>query len=705
MSKRIGFIGVGKLGQACAEIMAETHTVTGYDVQPRTPSNFAMSSTLAGAVKNQDIVFVAVQTPHDSEYDGSTPTSHLPVKDFDYSTVQQVLTEVNQHATPNQLIVLISTVLPGTTRREFAPLITNARFLYNPYLIAMGTVKWDMVNPEMVMIGTEDGNTSGSALELKAFYDTILENSPRYVIGTWEEIESTKVFYNCYSEDTEVLTDRGWVLFSQARDGDRVFSLDPNTMIPEWVAPTKWVSRDWTNSMIHFRSTKDDILVTPGHNMFAGFMTTKKNYRQPGMKWGYHWKLVPAEELIQKSGFVFQRSSEWHNNSPDSVEIGGVQVPSDLYVQFMAWFLSEGCLSGGRIIISQDRDANPEKYEMIAEMMMRLSQYYPGNNKLCEGKSGLSLLWPEFANNLVCYGKSFDKYIPNTIKDMGRDMIRLFLDTYNLGDGSAMHTKRFDGTRSQSDRAYKYYATSSNKMAADLGELIIKVGRFPSYRTTRSNISKKDCHLVYELLGKTSNYQKSSTVGVKFSEIDYNGKVYCAVLPKNHVFLTRRNGKCTWQGNTFISAKVGLVNMVQDVAERLGHMNAELVCDALAQSTRRIMGPAYMKPGMSDGGACVLPDFSVIVNDEKTSMLDLHSQFSDSTVFLVNSCNYAITAPDEKKIHQVTCREYSGPLIVFETDAGLLKCTPEHLLPVLRNNKRVIVRADQVIETDRLFLA
>jgi UDPglucose 6-dehydrogenase len=44
--------------------------------------------------------------------------------------------------------------------------------------------------------------------------------------------------------------------------------------------------------------------------------------------------------------------------------------------------------------------------------------------------------------------------------------------------------------------------------------------------------------------------------------------------------------------------------MIQDVAEKLGHVNAEVVCDALATSDRRIMGPGYMKPGMGDGGAC-----------------------------------------------------------------------------------------------------
>ena len=194
----IGFIGVGKLGQACAEMVAEVHDVVGYDVMPREPENFTMVPTLREAVIGQDIVFVAVQTPHDPEYDGSAPTSHLPNKDFDYTLVKEVLVEVNEVATPEQLIVLISTVLPGTVRRDFMPLLTNARFIYNPYLIAMGTVKWDMVNPEMVMIGTRDGSETGDAKELMDFYKTIMQNNPKYVVGTWDECECIKVFYNTF---------------------------------------------------------------------------------------------------------------------------------------------------------------------------------------------------------------------------------------------------------------------------------------------------------------------------------------------------------------------------------------------------------------------------------------------------------------------------------------------------------------------------
>ena len=96
-----------------------------------------------------------------------------------------------------QLLCLISTVIPGTVRSILQPLITNTRFVYNPYLIAMGSVAWDMINPEMVMIGTEDGTETGDAKEL-VDYKTIMENDPRYEIGTWDECECIKVFYNTF---------------------------------------------------------------------------------------------------------------------------------------------------------------------------------------------------------------------------------------------------------------------------------------------------------------------------------------------------------------------------------------------------------------------------------------------------------------------------------------------------------------------------
>lgn len=196
---KVAMIGLGKLGLPCAEVMAEHYDVCGYDVNTVDPTQtVAIKSSIKEAVTGCDLIFVAVPTPHDPAYGGSTPIADMPPKNFDYSIVQSVLREINPHVTKNQLVVLISTVLPGTVRSHLEPLITNARFIYNPYLIAMGSVKWDMVNPECLIIGTEDGTRTGDAQILIDFYKPIMENSPQINVGTWDEAEAIKIFYNTF---------------------------------------------------------------------------------------------------------------------------------------------------------------------------------------------------------------------------------------------------------------------------------------------------------------------------------------------------------------------------------------------------------------------------------------------------------------------------------------------------------------------------
>lgn len=195
---KIGFIGLGKLGLTCAEAMAKDYVVTGYDIVERVSGSVNVVDDIKLAVEGQDIVFVAIQTPHHPDYDGSKPTAHLPNKDFDYTQVKKVIAEIDSYANESTLIVLISTVLPGTIRREIVPLINNARFIYNPYLIAMGSIAWDMVNPEMVIIGTDTGAGHHDSQLLTNFYSKLMQNRPRYVVGTWEEAESIKIFYNTF---------------------------------------------------------------------------------------------------------------------------------------------------------------------------------------------------------------------------------------------------------------------------------------------------------------------------------------------------------------------------------------------------------------------------------------------------------------------------------------------------------------------------
>jgi UDPglucose 6-dehydrogenase len=200
---KIGFIGLGKLGMPCAEAIAKKgFDVVGFDIAHRTSNLIEIRESIEDVCRDRDIVFVATPTPHEDGYDGRQPTSHLPVKDFNYDAVKKVLTKCNKHMGPAQTLVLISTVLPGTCRRELQPLVTNTKLMYNPYLIAMGTVADDMINPEMIMIGSKNGlagtNCKIRSELLESFYNQVCENYPRVEFGTFEEVESMKIFYNTF---------------------------------------------------------------------------------------------------------------------------------------------------------------------------------------------------------------------------------------------------------------------------------------------------------------------------------------------------------------------------------------------------------------------------------------------------------------------------------------------------------------------------
>jgi UDPglucose 6-dehydrogenase len=196
---KIGFIGLGKLGMPCSEAIAKKgFDVAGYDIKFKTSELVDIRSSIQDLCRDRDVVFVATPTPHEDGYDGREPTSHLPVKDFNYTAVKEVLKECNRHLKTSQTLVLISTVLPGTIRRELSPIVTQTELLYNPYLIAMGTVSWDIINPEMIMIGSAEGKDNPRIQMLADFYNILCDNSPRLETGTFEDVEAMKVFFNTF---------------------------------------------------------------------------------------------------------------------------------------------------------------------------------------------------------------------------------------------------------------------------------------------------------------------------------------------------------------------------------------------------------------------------------------------------------------------------------------------------------------------------
>ena len=195
-------IGLGKLGLPVAEEMAQHHTVRGYDVDHTIQSDsITICDTMREACATADIIFVAVPTPHQPLYGGSTPTSHLPPQDFDHTQLRSALVACRTHAPHTALIVNISTVLPGTLRPMITELALADRFCYNPYLIAMGTVTEDFRSPDIMMLGFDQWPSQQHQPQadlLCAFYKSIQHSNPHITRCTWEEAECIKIFHNTY---------------------------------------------------------------------------------------------------------------------------------------------------------------------------------------------------------------------------------------------------------------------------------------------------------------------------------------------------------------------------------------------------------------------------------------------------------------------------------------------------------------------------
>lgn len=193
---QVGFIGLGKLGLPISEIMAKHHDVQGHDIRTVQSSSVEIVGTIDEVVRDKDLIFIAVPTSHLPHLDGTLPVGEER-RDFNYDELKACLKEIARSVKPEQQVVIISTVLPGTTRRDLGEFMPIGQLIYNPYLIAMGTEQSDFLNPEMIILGSETGQDE-DFIRLREFYKTMVRSTTRFVSGTWEEAESTKIFYNTF---------------------------------------------------------------------------------------------------------------------------------------------------------------------------------------------------------------------------------------------------------------------------------------------------------------------------------------------------------------------------------------------------------------------------------------------------------------------------------------------------------------------------
>lgn len=213
----VGFIGLGKLGLPCA-LAAEQkgHTIFGYDIDSNVKNILETKKlpyreegaqellnnhninwcSVSEVVSKSDIIFVPIQTPHLPKYEGTTRLPEERV-DFDYTWLKSGMKNLADEIAlqgEDKIVVIISTVLPGTIRKEIKPLLNkNVKLCYNPFFIAMGTTINDFINPEFVLFGVDDE----LAYEVASEFYSSLHNKPVYKC-TIEEAEMIKVTYNTF---------------------------------------------------------------------------------------------------------------------------------------------------------------------------------------------------------------------------------------------------------------------------------------------------------------------------------------------------------------------------------------------------------------------------------------------------------------------------------------------------------------------------
>ena len=350
---------------------------------------------------------------------------------------------------------------------------------------------------------------------------------------------------NCYDEETEVYTNKGWMHFKDLQGDELILSINPDTKEIEWVPFIAKVVYQCKGKMIHFKNRSFDLMVTPDHQMYitarVGGQRRQTTY------------IEPARKTISRHEFRIPRVGVWQGEEPEQVTIGRLKIKTEVYCKLMGYFLSEGCAhqrkDNGRIQVTISQYGQ-NMHQIIRDLDgLPVTQW--------RGKNHLYLSDLDLGRYLLQFGKSDEKFVPDEIKRLSPRLIRIFLDAYRLGDGTERVIVRDELKLRSIERQY---FTSSKRMADDIGELILKVGNYPSFKVQKSKgkqfkhkngtyTSNVDIWRVSENTTRAALYSRSSGHGLKVETVDYDGLVYDVQLAKNHVLWVRRNGKTCWSGN------------------------------------------------------------------------------------------------------------------------------------------------------------
>lgn len=358
----------------------------------------------------------------------------------------------------------------------------------------------------------------------------------------------------CYSADTETLTEVGWRKYWEVEPGERIATFNPVSGGLEYHEPVGGLHLyDYDGPMFHFRNRNTDVLVTPDHRMWF----------KPDND-GAEWRTDRAED-IESNRFRFRSSPDGFEGWPvdETVEIpemvlrdgpnagirSAVGVPVRLWAEFVAAFVADGATTPEfvngvlrRMYNVQMSAKKPRKVELFRRLYDAFEKlgfrvFEPSTD--ADGKTTFCLadkvLWRIL--RALCGTKSTEKRLPlEFVRSYPSELLNLVLETLQATDGTRDHRR---GRKSWA------YSTSSTELADQVQIIALKLGHRAKRIVTIGDAIRHDNYRVLVVPGEREHRVTLDQLETPW----YTGKVYCFEVP-NHLFVTRRKGTVTIQGNT-----------------------------------------------------------------------------------------------------------------------------------------------------------
>lgn len=348
--------------------------------------------------------------------------------------------------------------------------------------------------------------------------------------------------YQCHDEETEVLTNEGFLPYSKAKNKE-ILTYNLSTKTTEYQVPTAFHEYDYDGTMIEFSGEQIDIKVTPNHKMLI------RNTRRG-------WEEIFADKVTP--GMRFLAHADYYGQIPSPfILIDEKQVDIRYFLKFAGYYLSEGSLScktsNYQISVPQSEEKNNNTYLDIKKTFKNLGfkySEYRYKNKVPQfticSKSLAIYMNETFGNH------STTKSIPSWIKNLSPIYLKVLLDALVNGDGQTIEHKNTQNY---------IYTSISERLVDDVQEIAFKCG----FNVRRAKYYDKSNDIwLYRAKFSSGLWSKGDeprVAGRHVSKVSYKGKVWCFTVA-NGFFVTRRNGKITIQGN---SAQVGVETLIRRI--------------------------------------------------------------------------------------------------------------------------------------------